>query len=89
VDRTLVGGSVKGVTHRSLLTSAGASVAGMLLAEHSLVAAQSNRTTTTKPTNSSASFASLKQIDAGLLSVGYAEVGRPGGVPVVLLHGWP
>jgi pimeloyl-ACP methyl ester carboxylesterase len=61
----------------------------MFLAEHSLFAAQSNRTTTTIPTNSSASFASLKQIDAGLLSVGYAEVGRPGGVPVVLLHGWP
>jgi len=61
----------------------------MWLAEHSLFAAQSNRTTTTTPTNSSASFPSLKQIDAGLLSVGYAEVGRSGGVPVVLLHGWP
>ena len=35
------------------------------------------------------SFASLKQIDAGLLNVGYAEAGPIGGSPVVLLHGWP
>jgi pimeloyl-ACP methyl ester carboxylesterase len=35
------------------------------------------------------SFASLKQIDAGVLNVGYAEVGPPNGSPVILLHGWP
>ena len=35
------------------------------------------------------SFASLKQIDAGLLNVGYAEVGPSNGTPVILLHGWP
>ena len=35
------------------------------------------------------SFGSLKQIDAGLLSVGYAEAGRASGRPVILLHGWP
>lgn len=34
-------------------------------------------------------FASLKQIDAGLLSVGYAEAGPVGGPAVILLHGWP
>ncbi len=34
-------------------------------------------------------FPPLKQIDAGVLSVGYAEVGPPGGQPVLLLHGWP
>jgi pimeloyl-ACP methyl ester carboxylesterase len=38
---------------------------------------------------SKTSFASLKQIDAGLLNVGYAEAGPAGGQPVVLLHGWP
>src|SRR3984957_12857226 len=37
----------------------------------------------------STSFASLKQIDAGLLSVGYAEAGPADGPPVILLHGWP
>jgi pimeloyl-ACP methyl ester carboxylesterase len=35
------------------------------------------------------SFASLKNIDAGLLNVTYAEAGPRDGRPVVLLHGWP
>ena len=35
------------------------------------------------------SFAPLKQINAGLLNVGYAEAGPADGAPVVLLHGWP
>ncbi|MET0650856.1 MAG: alpha/beta hydrolase [Pyrinomonadaceae bacterium] len=36
-----------------------------------------------------ASFGELKQIDAGVLNVGYAEAGPAGGPPVMLLHGWP
>jgi pimeloyl-ACP methyl ester carboxylesterase len=35
------------------------------------------------------SFGPLKQIDAGLLDVGYAEAGPAGGPVVILLHGWP
>jgi pimeloyl-ACP methyl ester carboxylesterase len=35
------------------------------------------------------SLGPLKQIDAGLLNVGYADVGPAGGPPVLLLHGWP
>ena len=35
------------------------------------------------------SFGPLKQIDAGVLNVGYAEAGPANGQPVILLHGWP
>ncbi len=35
------------------------------------------------------SFESLKQIDAGVLNVGYVELGPSTGTPVFLLHGWP
>jgi pimeloyl-ACP methyl ester carboxylesterase len=35
------------------------------------------------------SFGPLRQIDAGLLNVGYAEAGPADGRPVLLLHGWP
>jgi pimeloyl-ACP methyl ester carboxylesterase len=35
------------------------------------------------------SFGPLKQIDAGLLNVGYAEAGPATGAPIILLHGWP
>jgi pimeloyl-ACP methyl ester carboxylesterase len=37
----------------------------------------------------SSSFGPLKQIDAGVLNVGYAEAGPADGPPVLLLHGWP
>jgi pimeloyl-ACP methyl ester carboxylesterase len=35
------------------------------------------------------SFDTLRQIDAGALSVGYAEAGPARGPVVILLHGWP
>jgi pimeloyl-ACP methyl ester carboxylesterase len=35
------------------------------------------------------SFRPLKQINAGVLNVGYAEDGPADGSPVILLHGWP
>jgi pimeloyl-ACP methyl ester carboxylesterase len=36
-----------------------------------------------------AEFASIKQVHAGVLNIGYAEAGPADGPPVVLLHGWP
>jgi pimeloyl-ACP methyl ester carboxylesterase len=35
------------------------------------------------------SFGPLKQIDAGVLNVGYVESGPAAGPAVILLHGWP
>jgi len=38
---------------------------------------------------SNVDFGPLKQIDAGVLNVGYAEAGQANGPPVILMHGWP
>ena len=35
------------------------------------------------------SFSSLKQVEAGVLNIGYADAGPADGTAVVLLHGWP
>lgn len=35
------------------------------------------------------SLGTLKQIDAGVLNIGYTEAGSSEGTPVILLHGWP
>ncbi|UWU68632.1 alpha/beta fold hydrolase [Bradyrhizobium sp. NC92] len=46
----------------------------------------------TEPQRSPASdpsFGAIKQIDAGVLNVGYAEVGPSNGPVAILLHGWP
>jgi len=43
----------------------------------------------TNPPATTGSFGPLKQVDAGVLDVGYAEAGPAGGPAVLLLHGWP
>jgi pimeloyl-ACP methyl ester carboxylesterase len=41
------------------------------------------------PTTTSAPLGPVKQIDAGVLNVGYVDLGPSSGRAVVLLHGWP
>ncbi len=75
---------------RRFLGSAAMALAAAQLGVLGIPGAQGS---TTKPASkvpgSNTSFGALKQIDAGLLNVGYAEAG-PAGAPVaILLHGWP
>ena len=55
--------------------------------------AQSNESTPAAPPSvkpwTNTPLGALKQIDAGVLNVGYAEAGPADGPPVMLLHGWP
>jgi pimeloyl-ACP methyl ester carboxylesterase len=81
-----------GISRRRLMEIAGVSAGAALLAQPQLFAAQpgdSPAAADASTKNKHTSFASLKQIDAGLLNVGYAEAGPANGPSVILLHGWP
>jgi pimeloyl-ACP methyl ester carboxylesterase len=78
---------------RRFLATAAMSIAAAQLGMFGSASAQSGKT---KPANLPAikpgtnkSFGVLKQIDAGVLNVGYAEAGPANGPAVILLHGWP
>src|SRR5467141_1944042 len=73
---------------RRLLGTAALTIAAAELAMLGSADAQSGKINPIKP-GTNTSFSSLKQIDAGLLNVGYAEAGPANGSPVILLHGWP
>jgi len=78
---------------RSFLGTAAVTVAAAHLLLNGSAEAQPSKTRLAgmraiKP-GTNTSFASLKQIDAGLLSIGYAEAGPSDGPVVILLHGWP
>jgi len=52
-------------------------------------AAQSSKTVPAIKPGTNTSFDPLKQIDADVLNIGYAEAGAAKGPVVLLLHGWP
>src|ERR1039457_2879160 len=78
---------------RRFLSTASMTIAAAHLGMMGSANAQSSKTNPVdlpaiKP-GTNASFGPLKQIDAGLLNVGYAEAGPTTGPAVILLHGWP
>jgi pimeloyl-ACP methyl ester carboxylesterase len=78
---------------RRFLTTAAITIASAQFGILDSAAAQSSKANpasvpTIKP-GANTSFGPLKQIDAGVLKIGYAEAGPSGGPPVILLHGWP
>jgi pimeloyl-ACP methyl ester carboxylesterase len=81
-----------GIDHdrRRFFGTAAMTVAAAQLGMTGFAQAQATKTKlpATKP-GTHTSFAPLKQVDAGVLNVGYAEAGPANGQPVVLLHGWP
>jgi hypothetical protein len=57
-----------------------------------LVAGSASAQTTASPSTSpraAGSLGPIKQVDAGVLSIGYAEMGPATGAPILLFHGWP
>jgi pimeloyl-ACP methyl ester carboxylesterase len=89
-----------GISRRRLFAMAGLSAGATLLTRHALLAAEdgiapamviaaANAKIPAMTPGTNTSFGALKQIDAGVLNVGYAEAGPASGPAVILLHGWP
>ena len=79
-----------GHDRRFFLGSAAMSVAAARLGTISSLATRSRGSPKTRAAPGAASpLVASKQIDAGSLSVGYAEAGPAAGTAVILLHGWP
>jgi pimeloyl-ACP methyl ester carboxylesterase len=67
---------------RHLLGASALAIAAAQFAHIGSGAAQSNKAPLT-------TFGSLKQVEAGVLRIGYADLGPSDGPVVILLHGWP
>jgi pimeloyl-ACP methyl ester carboxylesterase len=74
---------------RALLSFAALTAAAEFSAAGSAQAQSSGQITAGAVSSATGSFAPLKQVDAGLLNIGYAEAGPANGPVVILLHGWP
>jgi len=66
-------------------------ILGIAAAELAIARPASAQATKAKPVRpgTNKSFAPLKEVDAGVLRIAYAEAGPATGPVVILLHGWP
>jgi pimeloyl-ACP methyl ester carboxylesterase len=77
-------------SRRNFLHTTAISVAAASFAKAAFAAQQAPSTAPgVRQEAANTEFASLKQVDAGLLSVGFAEEGPSNGPVALLLHGWP
>lgn len=75
-----------GTDRRNFMCGAVGTAAALLgAAAHAQVTPGVRRNVLTPATR----FGSVKQVDAGALSIGYVDLGPTSGRPVLLLHGWP
>ncbi|MFK3668171.1 alpha/beta fold hydrolase [Ochrobactrum teleogrylli] len=74
---------------RRFFGMAAVTIAAMELGLPQLANAQAAVSQIAAKAQSHTTFAPLKQVEAGVLNVGYAEAGPSDGPVVMLLHGWP
>ena len=86
MPKTWIPGAIENRDRRQVLGVAAATVAAAALGLRASHA--KSDLPATKP-GSNTSFGALKQVEAGVLNIGYAEDGPADGSVVVLLHGWP
>lgn len=75
--------------HRRQFLGVAAGTIALGLSVVDLASAQSNAAPPEVRASTDASFGPLKQVEAGVLNVGYAEAGPDNGPVAILLHGWP
>jgi pimeloyl-ACP methyl ester carboxylesterase len=77
-------------TRRGFLGTSAAGAFAVVAAQLPTIGSANAQLSKTKRASAAnTSFASLKQIEAGALNVGYADAGPANGPTVILLHGWP
>src|SRR5262249_6079388 len=72
-----------------MVTAVAASQLGLTAFARGDAGAAASQPSRSASSGGSSTFGSVKQIDAGVLNVGYVEMGPESGPAVILLHGWP